>query len=398
MATTIRNNADNSLSVTTDGSGQLSLIPNANYAAPITLSNASITTSATSMLVTNGNPLQPPGNNLLSPDTTIGFSLGTSTGRDQTYVNGFYMNQDGDVLTPTNKTRYVFTYTGADQTFVVPANVSWIYVKLWGAGGGAGRPGGWSYGADGGAGGHTRALIPVTPGATIYIKVGSGGTTVNGTTAQYGGGGVGSTNSDIQYAGQGGGFCGVFNGSVAFANALAIAGGGGGGGSSRAWNGNIGGAGGGITGMRGGSPYDGKFNSGGNPGTQNAGGAASSSSGNASNPGGAGSALQGGVSAANAYGGGGGGGYYGGGGGAYGEANTMAGGGGGSGYVITTAVLGYTYAGAYRQPPFSWDPDLMVGYTGASIAEMPAYGGLNMQNQLGTGAQSGGHAVAVIYY
>ena len=179
MSTNIRNNADNSLGITTDGSGQLSLIPNANYAAPITLSNASITTSATSMLVTNGNPLQPPGNNLLSPDTTIGFSLGTSTGRDQTYVNGFYMNQDGDVLTPTNKTRYVFTYTGGDQSFTVPANVTWIYVKLWGAGGGAGRQGGWVYGADGGGGGHTRGLIPVTPGATIYVVVGSGGYTCN---------------------------------------------------------------------------------------------------------------------------------------------------------------------------------------------------------------------------
>ena len=395
MSTNIRNNADNSLGITTDGSGQLSLIPNANYAAPITLSNASITTSATSMLVTNGNPLQPPGNNLLSPDTTIGFSLGTSTGRDQTYVNGFYMNQDGDVLTPTNKTRYVFTYTGGDQSFTVPANVTWIYVKLWGAGGGAGRQGGWVYGADGGGGGHTRGLIPVTPGATIYVKVGSGGTTVNGTTAQYGGGGVGSDNADNQYGGQGGGFCGVFNGSVAFANALAIAGGGGGGGSSRAWTGNIGGAGGGITGMRGCSPYDGKFSMSGGPGTANAGGGGGSG---ASQNGGAGSALQGGVGAVNTYGGGGGGGYYGGGGGAYSESNTMAGGGGGSGYVIGTSVLGYTYAGAYRQPPFSWDPDLMVGYTGASIAEMPGYGGLNMQNQLGSGVVSGGHAVAVIYY
>ena len=395
MATNIRNNADNSLGITTDGSGQLSLVPNANAPAPITMSNASITTSLTSTLFTNVNNLVPPGNNLLSSDLSVGFSIGNSTGRDQTYANGFYFNQDGDVLTPTNKTRYVFNYTGSDQSFTVPANVTWIYVKLWGAGGGAGRAGGWNYGADGGSGGFTRGLIPVTPGATVYVKIGSGGTTVNGTTSQYGGGGVASNNSDITYGGQGGGFCGLFNSSIAFANALAIAGGGGGGGSSRAWNGNIGGAGGGIAGMRGNSPYDGKWGMSGGPGTQNAGGGGGSG---ASNNGGSGSALQGGVSAANTYGGGGGGGYYGGGGGAYSESNTMGGGGGGSGYVIATAVLGYTYAGAYRQPPFYWDPDLMTGYTGASIADMPGYGGLNMQNQLGSGTLSGGHALAVIYY
>ena len=337
--------------------------------------------------------------NVTAFTNNTGFSFNGSINRTQISAFGFTFNQDGDVLTPTNKTRYAFSYTGADQTFTVPAGVYWIYVKLWGAGGGAGRAGGWTYGADAGGGGHTRALVPVTPGTTIYVKVGSGGTITNGTTAQYGGGGAATTAASTSYAGQGGGFCGIFASSITQGTALAIAGGGGGGGSSRAWTGNMGGAGGGVAGQRGASPYDGKYLGGGGGGTQSAGGAAGTAvaQGGTNNVGYVGSALQGGAQAINDYGGGGGGGYWGGGGGAYSESNTMGGGGGGSGYFISTAVYAQTYTGAYRTPAMFWDTDLVQG-NNATLIEMLAYGGQNTMNNQAAGSPSGGNAYAVIYY
>jgi hypothetical protein len=308
-------------------------------------------------------------------------------------TQGFNFELKDGLLTPTNKTKYTFPYTGSNQTFTVPAGVNWIYVKLWGAGGGAGRAGGWSYGADGGGGGHVRGLFPVTPSSTILVVVGRGGTLVNGTTQGYGGGGTNGSASDNSYGGHGGGYCGVFVTSASQANALAIAGGGGGGGSSRAWFGNLGGAGGGLVGQRGMSPYDAKFTAGGNAGTQSAGGAATSGySGNGS----AGSALQGGAGSAASYGGGGGGGYYGGGGGAYSETNTMAGGGGGSGFVKSTGLLTATYTGNYRMVAIPQDPDLLT--TSTTDIQLPGFGGQNTQNNQAAGGPSGGHAYAVIYY
>lgn len=311
-------------------------------------------------------------------------------------TQGFNFELKDGILTPSNKTKYTYAYTGSNQTFTVPAGVNYIFVKLWGAGGGAGIPGGWTYGADAGGGGHTRGLFPVTPGSTIIVVVGRGGVTANGSTQSYGGGGTGQNNSDSRYGGQGGGYCGIFVGSVSQANALAIAAGGGGGGTSRAWTGNIGGAGGGLVGQRGSSPYDGKVNAGGAGGTQSAGGATGTNYPAVGNSaGGPGSALQGGFGFNGGYGGGGGGGYYGGGGGSYSEPNTMAGGGGGSGYTNPNGLLTGTYTGNYRNVAYSWDPDLL---TTTSDIELPGFGGTNNQGNPGTSSQSGGHAYAVIYY
>jgi hypothetical protein len=86
-----------------------------------------------------------------------------------------------------------FKQSGA---FVVPAGVTSVQLELWGGGGGSGGPGGQGYngsgsacslgncvvvqtngqpGAIGGNGGYTRAIVPVTPGATYSIVVGSSG-------------------------------------------------------------------------------------------------------------------------------------------------------------------------------------------------------------------------------
>ena len=67
-------------------------------------------------------------------------------------------------------TNQSFDYTGADQGWVAPANVSQIRVSLWGAGGGADSSGGL-----GGAGGFVSGILSVTPGAAYKIVVGSGG-------------------------------------------------------------------------------------------------------------------------------------------------------------------------------------------------------------------------------
>ena len=148
-----------------------------------------------------------------------------------------------------------FTYTGAAQTYTVPANTSLIYVYLWGAGGG--RDANLT-----GAGAFVSGTVNVSPGATYSIVVGKNGNTngtVRGTMAQ-GGGGLGQ----YSYFG-GGGFSGIFSGaSLVIGSLVAIAGGGGTASFSR-----LGGSGGVITGGSGSSTNGGYPGTG---GTQTAGG------------------------------------------------------------------------------------------------------------------------------
>ena len=282
--------------------------------------------------------------------------------------------------------------------WTIPAGVEWIFIKLWGAGGGAGRAGCWHQGADGGGGGHTRGLFKVVPNEQLIVVVGRGGTTANGTRRPYGGGGTNNgalRGEGDNFGGHGGGYCGVFRTSISRANALAIAGGGGGGGASRDWVGNIGGAGGGLSGQRGASPFDLKFTAGGGGGTQKEGGKGGHLTLSNTGPGFNGSELLGGVSADVSNGGAGGGGYFGGGGGAYHEPRTMGGGGGGSGYTNPEGLVTGTYTGHFRVPPYSWDPDLL---SDLAEAEALGFGGQNRGGVIWSGAQSGGHARAVIYY
>jgi hypothetical protein len=310
-------------------------------------------------------------------------------------IGQFSFALDGATMRPSAYAGVsTYIYTGANQTFTVPAGVRFIFAKLWGAGGGEGRSGGWSYGSDGGGGGHTRGIIPVTPGEALTLVVGRGGLTTSG-TAQYGGGGYQPNEAadGNKYGGMGGGYAGIFRGTITAGNALLIAGGGGGGGSARSWaRGNNGGAGGGKTGCTGDSLFDNKPTYAGTGGTQTAGGSAPVVGGIT-----VGAQLQGGNGVANSYGGGGGAGWYGGGGGAYSEANTMAGGGGGSGYVHSSVILGDTFAGCERTPAFFWDSDLAQNTrNGGPVTN--AVGGRTNNNGRGAGAPSGGNAYIVIYY
>jgi hypothetical protein len=217
-----------------------------------------------------------------------------------------------------------FSYTGANQTFTVPAGVTSLSVTLSGAGGGNGGFSGQPT-AFGGFGGFVSGILSVTPGQSLIVVVGQAGDRqVN--TATYGGGGGSAL------GGQGGGRSAIRNSANTVD--LVTAGGGGGGnfGSAAA----LGGGGGGSTGGSGGSVFG---RAGGGGGTQSAGGTGFE-------PGlqyiGGGSYDQ-----YSGAGGGGGGGWYGGGSGFYGGSD-RAGGGGGSAYTdnLTGTVINTTSGGS----------------------------------------------------
>ncbi len=239
----------------------------------------------------------------------------------------------------TSPCETIYSHTGNEQIFTVPAGVTSIQVKLWGAGGGCGwnSPGGY-----GGGGGYTQGTISVTPGQVLKVIVGGGGIYSSTSSTYGGGGGAGFINSSPQPAGSGGGRSAIRNSSNI---ELITAGGGGGSGSAcggTATPGN-GGSGGGINGNSGVNGTGACVSVSGGGGAQASGG---SSGGTGGTYGTNGSAFQGGVggslngSNCRGSGGGGGGGYFGGGGGRAGECNGIStgGGGGGSSYISGAGV------------------------------------------------------------
>ena len=267
--------------------------------------------------------------------------------------------------TPYNKC-VRFTNSGAAQTFTVPAGVTSMSIKLWGAGGG-----GSSFGASGrgGGGAFASGTLAVTPAGALTVIVGSRGV-AQSTTATYGGGGAGGLDSSTDpYDGaSGGGRSAIQVGGVE-----RITAGGGGGSSGATFNA--------TTALAGGGDENAAWGTGGcvpgaaaTRGTTSAGG--SGGAGATSYTGGAGSAFTGGAGGRSTVrntgaGGGGGGGYYGGGGGAGQSAtgactgvNTTSGqegsGAGGSSYVggVTT---GATTAGAREVAANTGDVHYVAG-------------------------------------
>ncbi|MBJ6111818.1 hypothetical protein JAO73_22550, partial [Hymenobacter sp. BT523] len=96
-----------------------------------------------------------------------------------------------------------FAYTGAPQTYTVPAGITRLGVDLAGAGGGPvyAKPDG------GGLGGRVLATLSVTPGETLTLYVGGAGSTnaagYNGGGAASGGDGGGGGASDVRQGGAG---------------------------------------------------------------------------------------------------------------------------------------------------------------------------------------------------
>lgn len=251
----------------------------------------------------------------------------------------------------------VFSTQGA-STYTVPAGVTSMTVKMWGAGGGGGETGG----GDGGGAGYTEGTIAVTPGETFAVYIG-------------GGGGAGANN-----AGGGGGALTRLTRNTGSVLMLVAAGGGGGGAQDAASDGGAGGNNGSNNGLNAGG------SNGGSGGTQSAGGAGGTStcngqagasllggngatgilsicntSGGGGNPGtntGGGGGTAGTTALLGTiYGaGGGGGGYFGGGGG--GASTTRGGGGGGgSSYINGSFVTsGSSTAGSGTTPGNNTDP------------------------------------------
>lgn len=250
-----------------------------------------------------------------------------------------------------------FNYTGASQTYNVPANATFIYIVGWGA---AGRGFNNATVNAGGGGACVKGFLPVIPGESLTIIVGSGGknTLLNPTSDQGGGGSAGGGSvpgggrtaiqrvpgTDILTIGGGGGAGGGLGevGGGGSANSPIGQQGSNGGARSTANNGIHGGGGSQTVGGSGGIPLSGT--SLGSNGNFQAGGSAPA------------------VGTA----GGGGGGYYGGGGGAYYVSGTTFYGAGGGGSSLVTNLLRYrleTYDAVGKAPGNSNDP-LRTGNVG----------------------------------
>lgn len=266
-----------------------------------------------------------------------------------------------------------------------------VTVEAWGAGGGPGTPGGWSYGGDGGGGGYSYGVFEVFNPTSLKIITGRQGyagdwwgsqsdsylgTTTYGASVEYGsGGGATNSNSDNRYSGGGGGFSGVFVDSVHPDNTLLIAGGGGGGSASYvnyggSTNVTRGGAGGGIMAQsgvitqnyrdQGGYSFlpDGTSRKGVVRRSRDSTGMYSSGANYRDN-----TRFYGGTTFSNSYGGGGGGGWVGGDAGGYYDVNPhhqMGGGAGGSSYYAG-AVMTYPDHGMEYNRQANW---FSAGYFG----------------------------------
>jgi hypothetical protein len=232
-----------------------------------------------------------------------------------------------------------FKYTGREQMFTVPPDVTAIKIVATGASGGGAT--GYGEKSHGGNGGRLTATIPVMSGEVLAVFVGGAGGPSGGFNGGAPSGGISGSGGD---GGGGGGASDVRESGDRLRDRVIVAGGGGGGGGPSVFYGTgNGGVGGGLVGGTGAGYcyYGGASGCGGTGGTQNAGGTGGSGGqrgsywrGAGGSDGKRGSGGAGGTaksSHSGGAGGGGGGGYYGGGGGGAGSQSTSGGGGGGGG-------------------------------------------------------------------
>jgi len=283
-----------------------------------------VTSLSVQYLAANGMPVANTGDLSTVRSASIGINVAkTIAGNSLTYqgVASSAISNASTVSSSTGgtggSTVATFSYTGAQQTWTVPAGVTSVQIECWGAEGGTSASG---------KGGYAKGTLAVTPGQILYIYVGQAGALGAGSGLQFApitfnGGGRGTTYNGTEGGGSGGGASDVRT-STALSTRVIVAGGGGGGYLYSGAGNPAGGDGGGASGNNG-TNYPGYPNSAGYGGTQSAGGLG----GSISTPASPGSLGAGGNSPTTNYGGGGGGGYYGGGGGD----NTAAG--GGSSYI-----------------------------------------------------------------
>ena len=139
----------------------------------------------------------------------------------------YYVESTESVIGITGSQTY--SYTGAPQTFVVPAGVNLIQIETWGAQGGGPVGGGAP-----GLGGYAIGSLVVTPGQNLNIYVGGAGEAHGlGTPCVGGWNGGGGTGIGLDpgsggvYTGSGGGASDVRVGGNGLGNRIIVAGGGG---------------------------------------------------------------------------------------------------------------------------------------------------------------------------
>jgi len=261
-----------------------------------------------------------------------------------TYGNSALVFQTATPANASLSGAVIYTYTGTNQSFTVPTGITSIAVYLWGAGGGGNS----SYSRVGGAGAMIQGVITVTPGQTLTIIVGQGGSQ-GGSAVTYGGGGRTGTTYP-SFVGSGGGRSAI---QITAGTDYAAAGGGGGSGGnpggSATFLGTANASGTSQTPQSIGGGYGGSQTGGG------AGGQITSEFGGGFSPsGGVINQWQGGSGAS--FGGGGGGGWWGGGAGGVQPGNVEAGGGGSSytsnlSLISGQSVLGFNSSDGYSAPP-----------------------------------------------
>ncbi len=255
----------------------------------------------------------------------------------QTDGGGGSISVNNIIITQLPPTKVLFAYTGADQTYTIPAGISTMTVQAWGAGGGAQGHGSINAyaGGPGGGGGYASATFTVTSGTVYNIIVGQGGQYGDNAAASlptYGGGGGESIGGDGHWGTASGGGRSAVQLSISSTYTDIITAGGGGGAGNNTYNDSStvigsGGAGGGAGDNINGGNGIGASTEGGKGGTQTAGGTGSFP----------GSKYTGGGSTTSTwYNAGGGGGWYGGSAGESYGGYYFGGGGGGSSYVDTT--------------------------------------------------------------
>lgn len=233
--------------------------------------------------------------------------------------------------TPAVAQATAFSYTGGEQSYIVPAGVSSLSITAIGAPGGGPLSGGLAAGR----GAAVSGIVDVSAGHVLYVEVGgSGGSPVGG----FNGGGDSVTASGVSVYGGGGASdvrtLPMSSGVISLNSRLIVAAGGGGSGSPAASGGDAGAAGGSAP----------STSVGGGAGTQTAGGAGGCDAfqmgcGMNGSLGVGGTGGSSGAGAQAREGAGGGGGLYGGGGGG-GVSSDGAVGGGGGGSSLVPADLG----------------------------------------------------------
>ena len=236
-----------------------------------------------------------------------------------------------------------FSYTGAMQTWTVPAGVTSINVVA---------NGGFAFGLfsfiPGGMGGRVSTTVAVTSGNVLNIFVGQVGSNNGGGGGYNGGGNRGGNNAT-----GGGGATDIRLNGIALSDRIVVAGGGGGVGTGV--NGGRGGSGGGTT------AGDGGGNGNGGGGTSSAGGAGGLGNG------GSGATGSGGT----------GGGSTGGGGGGGSSSSGAGGGGGGSSYADLTRCSSVVHT----QGVNTGDGSLSITYTAALPIQLLSFTARANENQ-----------------